>query len=109
VLDVLQQDLAAVLASSEVRSRAEQAGFELTPSTAQALRDRITEDNRALCAAGRGRADRPPVTRSRTSRTSPTSPSGTSRPFAVEDRFRLAERSGCQSGTKSPPPRRRVW
>jgi tripartite-type tricarboxylate transporter receptor subunit TctC len=44
VLDVLQHDIAAVLASSEVRSRAEQAGFELTPSTAQALRDRIAED-----------------------------------------------------------------
>jgi tripartite-type tricarboxylate transporter receptor subunit TctC len=28
----------------EVRSRAEQAGFEITPSTPQALRDRIQSD-----------------------------------------------------------------
>jgi tripartite-type tricarboxylate transporter receptor subunit TctC len=44
VLDVLQRDIGAVLVSSEVRNRAEQTGFEMTPSTAQALRDRIAED-----------------------------------------------------------------
>jgi tripartite-type tricarboxylate transporter receptor subunit TctC len=37
------RDLAA-LGTAEVRSRAEQAGFELTPSTPQALRERIAAD-----------------------------------------------------------------
>ena len=44
VLEALQHDIGAVLTSGEVRLRAEQAGFELTPSTAQALRDRIADD-----------------------------------------------------------------
>jgi tripartite-type tricarboxylate transporter receptor subunit TctC len=44
VLEALQHDIGAVLASGDVRLRAEQAGFELMPSTAQALRDRIAED-----------------------------------------------------------------
>ena len=44
VLEQLQRDIAAVLASPEVRSRAEQSGFEITPSTPQALRDRISAD-----------------------------------------------------------------
>ncbi len=44
VVDQLQQDIAAALASSEVRSRAEQAGFEITPSTPQGLRERIEAD-----------------------------------------------------------------
>jgi hypothetical protein len=32
------------MASTEVRFRAEQAGFEITPSTPQALRDRVDAD-----------------------------------------------------------------
>ena len=44
VLEQLQRDIAAVLASPEVRSRAEQSGFEITPSTPQGLRDRIAAD-----------------------------------------------------------------
>ena len=44
VVDQLRRDLAAALASPEVRSRAEQAGFEITPSTPQAVRERIDAD-----------------------------------------------------------------
>jgi tripartite-type tricarboxylate transporter receptor subunit TctC len=44
VLERLQHDLGEALASDEVRGRAEQAGFEITPSTAQALRERIEAD-----------------------------------------------------------------
>lgn len=40
----LQRDIAVALALPEVRARAEQAGFELTPSTPQAVRDRISAD-----------------------------------------------------------------
>ena len=49
VLSRLQQDIVAALSSPEVRGRAEQAGFEITPSTPQALRDRVAAD-RALYA-----------------------------------------------------------
>ena len=44
VVGQLQHDIAAVLARPEVRSRAEQAGFEITPSTPQGVRDRIQAD-----------------------------------------------------------------
>jgi tripartite-type tricarboxylate transporter receptor subunit TctC len=44
VVEQLQQDLAAALATAEVRERAEQAGFEITPSTPQALRERVEAD-----------------------------------------------------------------
>jgi len=44
ILEQLQRDIVAVLSSAEVRGRAEQAGFEITPSTPQALRDRISAD-----------------------------------------------------------------
>jgi tripartite-type tricarboxylate transporter receptor subunit TctC len=44
VLDQLQRDIATVLADAQVRARAEQAGFEITPSSAQAVLDRITAD-----------------------------------------------------------------
>jgi tripartite-type tricarboxylate transporter receptor subunit TctC len=44
VLEVLQRDLVAALGSTELRGRAEQAGFELTPSTPQGLRERIDAD-----------------------------------------------------------------
>jgi tripartite-type tricarboxylate transporter receptor subunit TctC len=44
VLDQLQRDLAAVLADAQVRARAEQAGFDITPPSAQAVRDRIAVD-----------------------------------------------------------------
>lgn len=44
VVEPLQRDLALALSAPEVRSRAEQAGFELTPSTPQAVRDRISAD-----------------------------------------------------------------
>lgn len=40
----LQQDIAGALGTNEVRARAEQAGFEITPSTPQALRERIAAD-----------------------------------------------------------------
>lgn len=43
-MDQLQRDIAAVLAQPDVRARAEQAGFEITPSTPQALRERIEAD-----------------------------------------------------------------
>ncbi len=44
VLAQLQRDIAAVLASSAVLAQAEQAGFEITPSTPQALRERMRAD-----------------------------------------------------------------
>jgi tripartite-type tricarboxylate transporter receptor subunit TctC len=44
VMDRLQRDLAAVLASPEVRSRADQAGFELTPSAPEGLREQVQAD-----------------------------------------------------------------
>lgn len=43
-LEQLQRDLGAVLARPDVRARAEQAGFEITPSTPQALRERVEAD-----------------------------------------------------------------
>jgi tripartite-type tricarboxylate transporter receptor subunit TctC len=56
VVEQLRRDIAAALGSAEVRSRAEQAGFEITPSTPQALRDRIETDialYRPLVSEGR--------------------------------------------------------
>ena len=44
VVEQLQRDIVAALASPEVRGRAEAAGFEVTPSTPQALRERIQAD-----------------------------------------------------------------
>lgn len=44
VTEQLQRDIARVLAQPDVRARAEQAGFEITPSTPQALRERIEAD-----------------------------------------------------------------
>ena len=44
VLVQLQQAIEAALVSSDVLRRAEQAGFEITPSTPQALRERIDAD-----------------------------------------------------------------
>lgn len=44
VLDALQRDIAAALQSPEVRALAEQTGFEITPSTPAALRERIAAD-----------------------------------------------------------------
>jgi len=44
VLDQLRRDIAAVLEMADVRSRAENAGFEITPSTPQALSERIEAD-----------------------------------------------------------------
>jgi tripartite-type tricarboxylate transporter receptor subunit TctC len=44
VVEQLQHDLAAVLAMPDVRGRAEQAGFEITPSTPQGVRERIRAD-----------------------------------------------------------------
>jgi len=41
----LQRDVVAALDSAEVRQRSEQAGFEITPSTPQALRERIAADS----------------------------------------------------------------
>jgi tripartite-type tricarboxylate transporter receptor subunit TctC len=41
----LQRDIVAALDSAEVRQRGEQAGFEITPSTPQALRERIAADS----------------------------------------------------------------
>jgi tripartite-type tricarboxylate transporter receptor subunit TctC len=49
VLERLQRDLAIALASDEVRGRTERAGFELTPSTPQAVLERMRVD-RALYA-----------------------------------------------------------
>ena len=44
VVEQLQRDIAVALASPEVLGRAEQQGFEITPSTPQGLRDRIQAD-----------------------------------------------------------------
>lgn len=44
VLEQLQRDAVAALASAEVLSRAAQSGFEITPTGAQALRERISAD-----------------------------------------------------------------
>jgi tripartite-type tricarboxylate transporter receptor subunit TctC len=44
VVEQLQRDIVAALGSAEVRRRAEQAGFEITPSTPQALRARVAAD-----------------------------------------------------------------
>lgn len=44
VLERLQRDIAAALDAPEVRERAAQAGFEITPSTPQALRERAAAD-----------------------------------------------------------------
>jgi len=44
VIEQLQRDIVAALGSTEVLRRAEQAGFEITPSTPQALRERIAAD-----------------------------------------------------------------
>jgi tripartite-type tricarboxylate transporter receptor subunit TctC len=41
----LQRDIVAALGHAEVLKRAEQAGFEITPSTPQALRERIAADS----------------------------------------------------------------
>jgi tripartite-type tricarboxylate transporter receptor subunit TctC len=43
-LDQLQRDIVAALGHPEVRKRAELAGFEITPSTPQALRERVAAD-----------------------------------------------------------------
>jgi tripartite-type tricarboxylate transporter receptor subunit TctC len=48
VIEQLRRDIASALASPEVLGRAELAGFEITPSTPQALRDRVAADI-ALC------------------------------------------------------------
>jgi tripartite-type tricarboxylate transporter receptor subunit TctC len=56
VLATLQQGLAVALASSAVRSRAEGAGFDITPSSPQAVRERMAADTalvQPLIAAGR--------------------------------------------------------
>lgn len=60
VLSRLQNDIVVALASAEVRARAEQAGFEITPSSPQALRERVAAD-RALYAplVDEGRLVRP--------------------------------------------------
>jgi tripartite-type tricarboxylate transporter receptor subunit TctC len=44
VIEQLQRAIAEVLAEPQVRARAQVAGFEITPSTSQQLRDRIAED-----------------------------------------------------------------
>ena len=44
VIERLQQDIHGALRTDEVRARADQAGFEITPSTPQALRERIEAD-----------------------------------------------------------------
>lgn len=45
VVERLQRDIVAALGHPEVLKRAEQAGFEITPSTPQALRERIATDS----------------------------------------------------------------
>jgi tripartite-type tricarboxylate transporter receptor subunit TctC len=45
LVERLQRDIVAALGHPEVLKRAEQAGFEITPSTPQALRDRIAADS----------------------------------------------------------------
>ena len=49
LLQRLQRDLATALAADEVRGRTERAGFELTPSTPEAVLERMRAD-RALYA-----------------------------------------------------------
>ena len=44
IVEQLQRDIVATLSRPEVRGRAEQAGFEITPSTPQGLRDRAAAD-----------------------------------------------------------------
>jgi tripartite-type tricarboxylate transporter receptor subunit TctC len=44
-LNQLQRDIVAALSNPEVLKRAEQAGFEITPSTPQALRERMAADS----------------------------------------------------------------
>jgi tripartite-type tricarboxylate transporter receptor subunit TctC len=44
VVDQLQRDIVESLANAELRRRAELAGFEITPSSPQALRERILAD-----------------------------------------------------------------
>jgi tripartite-type tricarboxylate transporter receptor subunit TctC len=44
VIDQLRRDIGVVLDNAEVRSNAETAGFEITPSTPQALSERIEAD-----------------------------------------------------------------
>ena len=56
VLGRLQQDLAAALRAPALREQAEAAGFQITPSSPQALRQRIESDQalyRPLVAEGR--------------------------------------------------------
>jgi tripartite-type tricarboxylate transporter receptor subunit TctC len=59
VLEQLHADLVAALDATELRSRAEQAGFEITPSTPQAVRDRVAADRALyLPLIGEGRLTR---------------------------------------------------
>lgn len=44
LLERLHKDIVAALASADVRGRAQQAGFEITPSTPEELRQRIEAD-----------------------------------------------------------------
>ena len=44
IVEKLQQDVVAALGTPEVRGRAAQAGFDILPSTAQAVRDRMRAD-----------------------------------------------------------------
>ena len=44
VIAQIQRDVVSALRTAEVNGRAEQAGFEITPSTPQALRERIQAD-----------------------------------------------------------------
>jgi len=44
VIEKLQHDVGSALGTAEVRGRATQAGFDITPSTPQAVRDRIQAD-----------------------------------------------------------------
>lgn len=48
VLAQLQADLLAALAAPELRARTDQAGFELTPSSPQAVRDRMAADRATI-------------------------------------------------------------
>ncbi len=60
VLDQLQRDIVAALGATDVVSRAELAGFEITPSTPQALRERIEADRAAVAPlVAEGRVSRP--------------------------------------------------
>jgi tripartite-type tricarboxylate transporter receptor subunit TctC len=44
VIERLNLDIVGALGASEVRARAEQAGFEITPSSPQKMRERIEAD-----------------------------------------------------------------